>query len=119
MSDTMSEPSSAALPPGADFQQALQRFRDEFARQVPARVAEADACLSACRADPADAARLRELHRVVHKLAGTAGTFGMSRLGDAARAIEQRIEALLEQPQRGAADFDALVPAVAGLVAVG
>ena len=109
--------SPSASPSGADFQQALQAFRAEFAQQVPARVAEARDCLQACRSDPANEALLRNLHRSVHKLAGSAGTFGMTRLGDDARAVELRIETLLAQGQCSAADFEALVPGVEALAA--
>jgi chemotaxis protein histidine kinase CheA len=98
-----------------DLQQALQAFRAEFAQQVPARVADARERLQACRGAPASEALLRELHRSLHKLAGSAGTFGMTRLGDDARAIELQVETLLAQPQRSLADFDALVPGVEAL----
>ena len=108
-------PLHPASPAANELQRALQAFREEFAQQVPARVADARDRLQACRIDPASEALLRELHRSVHKLAGSAGTFGMTRLGDDARAIELRIETLLGQPQRSAADFEALVPEVEAL----
>ena len=107
--------SPSGSPSGADFQQALQAFRAEFAQQVPARVAEARDCLQACCGDPGNEALLRNLHRSVHKLAGSAGTFGMTRLGDDARAIELHVETLLARAQRSAADFEALVPGVDAL----
>src|SRR3978361_2281933 len=99
----------------SDFQQTLQDFRDEFAQQVPGRVAEAREVLEACRGDPANDALVREFYRSVHKLAGSAGTFGMTRLGDDARAIEMQIEVLLGQGQRSAGDFEALVAGVDAL----
>jgi chemotaxis protein histidine kinase CheA len=99
----------------SDFQQTLQNFRDEFAQQVPGRVAEARERLQACRSDPANDALVRDFYRSVHKLAGSAGTFGMTRLGDDARTIELRIETLLGQGQRSADDFEALVPGVEAL----
>ena len=111
--------SSSASPSGADFQRALQAFRDEFAQQVPARVAEARERLQACCGDPGNEALVRDLHRSVHKLAGSAGTFGMAHLGDEARAIELRIEALLGQGGRSAADFEALLPGVEALAPTG
>ncbi len=106
---------SSAGPSGGDLQQALQAFRAEFAQQVPARAAEALERLQACCGDPGNDALLRELHRCVHKLAGSAGTFGMARLGDEAHAIELRIETLQAQRQRSAIDFEALVPGVEAL----
>jgi len=43
------------------------------------------------------------LHRLVHGLAGSAGTFGMHPLSDAARALERRLAAMLKawQPPTG------------------
>jgi len=98
-----------------DFQQTLQDFRDEFAQQVPGRVAEARDRLQACWRDPGNDALVREFYRSVHKIAGSAGTFGMTRLGDDARAIEMQIENLLAQPLRSADDFEALVQGVEAL----
>lgn len=88
-----------------DFQQALQQLRADFARQVPDRLREAQDRLQECLATPGDDAPLRELHRVIHKLAGSAGTFGMRELGERARALEEVLDTLLANPQRSAADF--------------
>ena len=100
---------STAPPSGtpADFQAAMERFRQEFATQLPARLQEARRLLDACRAAPADDERLRELHRCVHKLAGTAGTFGMPEVSLEARAIEGRLDALLARADRDAQDLEA------------
>ena len=106
---------STASATHPDFQQTLKDFRDEFAQQVPRRVAEARECLQACCSDPGNDALVREFYRSVHKIAGSAGTFGMTRLGDQARAIEMQIETLLAQGQRSAGDFEALVPGVEAL----
>lgn len=92
----------------ADFQKALQQFRDDYARQVPERLAEARAFLQQCLAAPQDEEPLRGLHRVVHKIAGSAGTFGLKDLSVAARTLEERLDALLLQPARTRDDFQAL-----------
>lgn len=91
-----------------DFQEAMRRFQQEFASQLPARLLEARQLLAACRQAPADDDRLRELHRSVHKLAGTAGTFGMPEVSRDARAIEDDLDQLLLRPGRDAAAFDAV-----------
>ena len=98
-----------------DFEQALREFRADFARQLPARLAEARERLQACIEAPADDARLRELHRVLHKLAGSAGTFGMAALGEQARVIEESLDDLLARSGRTAADLAALAPAIEAL----
>lgn len=102
---------SSAPPPGpADIQQALDLFRAQFAEQLPARLAEARTQLAAWQADPAADEPLRGLHRVLHRLAGSAGTFGMPAFGEACRAIELHLDELVARPGRTAAD----VAAVAG-----
>lgn len=84
----------------------MQRFRQEFATQLPARLQEAQQLLAACRAAPADGDRLRELHRCIHKLAGSAGTFGMREVSEQARVIEDELDVLSAQEGRDAAAFD-------------
>lgn len=104
---------SPALP--ADFQQALDLFRAQFAEQLPSRMAEVQDKLRAWRAEPASDERLRSLHRVVHRLAGSAGTFGMPAFGEACRAIELDLEELLACATRERADIDRLTQAIAQL----
>jgi HPt (histidine-containing phosphotransfer) domain-containing protein len=103
----------SSLPP--DIQQALDLFRAQFAEQLPARLAEASQGLDACLAAPDDDDRLRELYRVLHRLAGSAGTFGMPAFGAACRVIEDALEALLARHPRARADFDEVERALAAL----
>lgn len=82
---------------GSDFQLAMEQFRADFARQLPQRVQEAQGYLQASLADPGDEVSLREFHRVIHKLAGSCGTFGLREIGDVARGIEDELDVLLGQ----------------------
>lgn len=109
---SMSQPS---LP--ADLQQALDLFRAQFAEQLPARLAEASDLLQACLAHPDSDDPLQALHRVLHRLAGSAGTFGMPAFGDACRAIEDALEALLAVHPRTRDHFDAVARALQALPA--
>ena len=84
----------------------MQRFQQEFAQQLPARLQEARQLLAACRAAPGDAERVRDLQRCMHKLAGSAGTFGMMEVSRRARVIEEQMQGLSKQEQRDAAAFD-------------
>lgn len=106
---------SSATNPPTDIEQAIALFRQQFAQTLPQRMAEARACLEAALAAPQDDAPLRELHRVLHKLAGSAGTFGMPEFGLACRAVEDRLEALLARAQRTRADLEAVERALADL----
>ncbi len=47
-----------------------------------------------------------ELHRLLHSLAGAAGSFGFDALGAQARHIELQVKALLDQPQRHPHDIE-------------
>lgn len=107
-----------APPLPDDLQQALDLFRAQFAQQLPARLAEADAALAAWRAAPNDNEIGRALFRVLHRLAGAAGTFGMPLFGDACRVIELQMEEVLERGERTNADVERIAHAIAQLHAM-
>jgi len=98
-----------------DLQQALDLFRAQFAEQLPVRLAEARERLAEWRAEPENDETLRGLHRVLHRLAGSAGTFGMPEFGSACGDIELQLDAMLERPVRTTADVDAVGQQVAAL----
>jgi len=56
----------------------------EYRRELPQKLAHLDALLAE--------ARLARLKRELHTLAGSAGTFGMPRLGEAALAAEAYLD---------------------------
>ena len=95
----------------------MRRFQQEFAAQLPDRLQEARRWLAACRAAPADDTPLRELHRCVHRIAGSAGTFGMPLVSQQARALEESLEDLLQRPGRDAAAYDPIGPLLDELAA--
>jgi chemotaxis protein histidine kinase CheA len=110
----MSDAHPAPPLPG-EIEQALALFRAQFAASLPVRMQDAQAALRACRAAPGDDAPLKDLHRVLHRLAGSAGTFGWPEFGSACGVVEDQLEALLLQPVRSAADFDRVAAAMAAL----
>jgi len=61
----------------------IAAFVDEYRRAMPRKVAALEQLLSA--------GRLAELARELHRLAGSAGTFGLRRLGEAAAAAEAHL----------------------------
>ena len=91
--------------PAPSFEARLAALRADWQAQLPGRLGELRQAAQACRAAPSDAAALEDLHRRVHMLAGSAGTFGLPDLSRQARAVEHGLEALMERPARTAADF--------------
>ncbi|MGZ5179966.1 MAG: Hpt domain-containing protein [Ramlibacter sp.] len=100
------DPPPAAPVAAPSFQERFAALGREWRAQVPGRLADVQARSAACRLAPGDAAALEELHRMVHTLAGSAGTFGLDELSVRARAMEHEVERLMALPARGAADFD-------------
>lgn len=83
----------------------FQALYDAYGAQLPARIMEIDA-LWARAETGSDSDAMQSLHRALHSLAGSAGTFGRSELGKIAKALELPIATLLDgaTPPRGALD---------------
>ena len=100
-------PAMSPPPPAAAPSAALQAFQERFAAlqrdwrgQLPQKVQEARDRLAACAAAPADEDALAELHRLLHTLAGSAGSFGLPDVGQAARHVEHELDRLMALPMR-------------------
>lgn len=97
--------------PAQELQQHLQQLSDAFAlrlqKDLPALGQDAEQLLNA--AEPQEQLRcLQTIREQLHKLAGAAGTFGFSRLGQRARELEQEAEhwlTTLQQEQQSLQDF--------------
>ena len=90
----------------ATFQERLRALQQDWRAQLPARLQEIRDQLAACRAAPQDDAALQVLHRQVHTLAGSAGSFGEPELGRQAREIELDLQRLAALPARQPQDYD-------------
>jgi diguanylate cyclase (GGDEF)-like protein len=77
-----------AAPPPENIQERLNALRVTFAAGVSGRLDEMDALWKALRSEDPPASGLETLHRMVHSLAGTAGTFGFTSLSVVARSVE-------------------------------
>ncbi len=79
---------------------ALQELRESYREHLPSVLAELQALVDTLRRDSEepDSEVLSELHRSLHKIAGSAGSFGFSRLGLQARELEQTAKRWLENP---------------------
>lgn len=76
-------------PPDA-LQEFLAQQRAEYRASLPGRLALLEAAWA--RAAPGDPDALKDLERCAHGLAGSAGTFGLAAIGQAARALEETLE---------------------------
>jgi chemotaxis protein histidine kinase CheA len=79
------------------FQQQLKAFCREFRKALPEKIAQIEGLCTECDRMPASADRLRELKRALHSLAGSARTFGVEGVGEAARAAEQALNARVNE----------------------
>lgn len=66
----------------------LQQLQREFVGRLPVWLADIRASLEQLTDNGGNAAALETLHRLVHSLTGSAGTFGMPELSDASRRVE-------------------------------
>lgn len=75
----------------------LQVLLAAFGTQLPDRLVEIRRLWSVVQERPDDAPQDSEFYRLIHSLAGSAGTFGYHQLGSCARHLEQF---LLQKRQR-------------------
>ena len=86
-----------------DFFARLNALNEKFAASVPATLARLRAQRLAFDAAAPDPAVVKELHQILHTIAGSAATFGFSVFGEQARNLEQRLRVL--------SAFEAVAPA--------
>jgi HPt (histidine-containing phosphotransfer) domain-containing protein len=82
----------------ATFLAYLERQREEYRYAIPARLADIDALWSAIVRSGPSSAKLLELERHAHNLAGSGATFNFRRLSEAAKALELAVQ---EKRERG------------------
>ena len=79
----------------ADFPQArqlLETLRQGFIAQIPVRLAAIEQCWIDCHMAPDPGPALHELARLAHSLRGTAKTYGLMALGEAAGKLETALK---------------------------
>lgn len=78
-----------------NLQVALRALEVMFAAKLPAKLQEIEEALKQFIQDSSDHDALKLLHRLLHTMAGSAGTFGFPEMGLQARALEARLKPLL------------------------
>jgi HPt (histidine-containing phosphotransfer) domain-containing protein len=79
--------------PAAVLRAVLRQLRTEYLQSLPARLARIASLADELEQPLRAGAARHELERCDHAIAGTAGTFGFTALGDAASALELEAEA--------------------------
>lgn len=67
----------------------LQQMRDNYRQALPLKKNELEASWAQCRKTGWSGASVAELKSLAHKLAGSAGLFGLDDLGAAAKALDR------------------------------
>ncbi|MET3108201.1 chemotaxis protein histidine kinase CheA [Oxalobacteraceae bacterium GrIS 2.11] len=70
---------------------AIAALGDVFIGRIPGALADMNQLLQTIGQNAEDQPTWKTLHRQLHSLAGSAGTFGYTELGDRARELENRI----------------------------
>ena len=86
----------------------LKALQAGFRQNLPARLAAIDTALQDCRDQPQWREHVETLHRLLHTIAGSAGTFGYDGLGARAREFEQEVNAWLAADRWSERDLDRL-----------
>lgn len=87
-----------------DVQAKVDMMSKVFMGRLHVRFEKMNEAFALCLADVKNEANWVELHRLLHSLAGAAGTFGCDAIGEQARRIELRIADMLAQRQWHAHD---------------
>ncbi|MDC8756650.1 Hpt domain-containing protein [Janthinobacterium fluminis] len=104
-----------ATPIDPDFRARLNALNDKYAANVPGLMAAIAEALARCEAQGRAPPALAALHKTLHAVAGSAGTFGFAALGLECRRLEQLLRRIMDG---AAADgWPALAGGVARLLA--
>lgn len=79
----------------SSIQKKLDLLRDQFAKNLPSRIAEIEALWMVLQEDW-DKPKLEDLHRKFHNLKGSSATFGFSTLSSIAGQLEDIFSLLLQ-----------------------
>lgn len=89
----------------AELNAALRALEGVFLAKLPDKLGDITAANQRLKDDPEDRDNLTTLHRSLHNLAGSAGTFGFHEIGSHARVLEQRVKACLHGEAWESAQF--------------
>ena len=94
-----------ATPIDQDFFARLNALNEKFATGIPATMRRLQDARARFDPDAADQELVKDMHQVLHTIAGSAATFGFRILGQEARHLEQRLRVLMAYPVIAARDW--------------
>jgi HPt (histidine-containing phosphotransfer) domain-containing protein len=100
---------------GKDLDAALLAIEAAYVKQLPERLREIDTYLQHCLCEPHTGAHYEHVLMRLHKLAGSAGTFGFAELGRRATELEILLDTYLKGMATGSNSPDAFTAIAAGI----
>ncbi|MBI5076103.1 MAG: diguanylate cyclase [Nitrospirae bacterium] len=91
--------------PSDAVQEKLKGLRKVFSEQLPEKIREIEEALNGLRQDGYDQTRAETIARMVHTMAGTAGTFGFSAIRSAAKSMEASLRTGIKDSRIPTADL--------------
>ena len=82
---------------GPSIKDKLDNLRKAYAAQLPEKISRIEKDWLALQGDPDNAEGTRALHRAVHKLNGSAASFGFKEVSSAARELEAELKSVVEK----------------------
>ena len=89
-----------------EFFARLHALNDKFAASIPATLERLRAARQAFVPESPDPELVKELHQILHTIAGSAATFGFRVFGVQARQLEQRLRVLMAFEVIAASDWN-------------
>lgn len=72
-----------------------------FAAKLPSKIAVIEDVWQQCTLAPLDKVHWKKLHRLLHTLAGSSGSFGFNELGARAKKVEHAVSTLMQSDGNG------------------
>src|ERR1051325_9622441 len=82
------------------WEETFRRISVEFARQLEAWLVEMESLFDDLRPEPDDTQPIKDLHRCLHRITGSAGTYGFRSLTELSLDGERRCHAILQGQHR-------------------
>ena len=102
-----------------EFFARLNALNDKFAAGIPDTLGRLQTARDAFAADAPNALLIKEMHQVLHTVAGSAATFGFRVLGQEARHLEQRLRVLMAFEHIAPSDWNNWMAALDDYIAWG